>query len=261
MRSKRALILIGLLLATITTSGCLERASYWGSPGIYGSVLLSQGDEILIEVDFMEGAAPNAEALGQFRKEVEDITGKEVIIEYSDQNFTLSGSGEDYDFRMKGQKMDALAAIKSIGEKFRDHQNGLFPMMDKKQSIYVLYLGGEIVESEGGVPGMVFSADSICVFPEVLNSAHFGFIQREETRKNMETTILLHEFGHLLSLARRSDLREYWAERQGYDNHCSDPDCVMYWQMSWDGNRYDAYKNGYKHLCEDCMKELDSYRY
>jgi len=276
---KRTALLVSLLLVTLALSGCMGRTSYWGVPGIYGSVFLSEGEELVIEVDFMDGVEPIKGALEQFGGEVEKITGKDVRIE-DPRSFTYPDWKGAYDVSNESQIEEALTTIVRIGEKFRDNKNDLFPIMSDTVYLYVLYLDGKMAEEKGEIPGMVFSADSICVFPESLDSIHFGLDDihfgldsihfgvlwrkgKEVARENVETTVLLHEFGHLLGLARRPGLEGYQKLAPEHGKHCSNSSCVMYWRLSWaaTGNDYDHYLNDYKHFCDDCLVELDSYRY
>jgi hypothetical protein len=262
MARKKVALLVSFLLALMVLSGCVERPAYWGigNQGIFGSVFLSEGDTLVIEVDWVYGVEPDRDALGNFSGEVENITDKEVEIDLSDLVWIDSSSpirNSLGDYRLPKDEKELMAKIKDLGEGYRDHNNALFPTLSDTIYLYVIYLDGIVRRDDSFVPGMVFSPDAICIFPKVLDN-----LGASGQRQNLEVTILLHEFGHLLGLANRPGLEEYQNSEQ-LKNHCSNPSCVMFWNLTWgnDNEGYDDYKKGYKTLCGDCQAELDSYRY
>ncbi len=89
--------------------------------------------------------------------------------------------------------------------------------------IWISYLDGTSQEYPNAV-AVTASATSIVVFKIWLERREFLILGYSATR--FEASILIHEFGHVLSLVEicyQSDM-DYWAE----GNHSSNPESVMY---------------------------------
>lgn len=54
---------------------------------------------------------------------------------------------------------------------------------------------------------------------------------RRPSKSNLETTVVLHEMGHLLGLVNVGSEMVEPHEDESYDHHCDNEDCLMYWAI------------------------------
>ena len=49
----------------------------------------------------------------------------------------------------------------------------------------------------------------------------------------MESTVLEHEFGHLMGLVNLGTPEKITHQDVAHGNHCTDPNCLMYWEKEF----------------------------
>ena len=103
----------------------------------------------------------------------------------------------------------------------------------KEINIFVAYLPG--VYSEGkfvNLAGIQYTHNSFAIF--------------KQHASNVESSVLLHEFGHILGIADDSHSPGRKPSNPDRPDHCCNSDCVMFWVLSEKDQDFD----------EDCKKEI-----
>jgi predicted Zn-dependent protease len=132
--------------------------------------------KVLIEVDSAQGATYSQSALDELRDKIAQITGKETTYLISDQNIPLLGSADQ-------KTMEETINF------YRDFQN-----MEDVASLYILYAGNSVNESE---IGSTFMESGIIIFVDALEEL---ISPQDKNYSLFEYSTLLHEFGHQLGL-------------------------------------------------------------
>ena len=97
---------------------------------------------------------------------------------------------------------------------------------------YFLFLDGEYVGNTGDskVLGIAYGSTSMAIFEETVHQYSDDIIT-EPSRERLETTVLNHEFGHLLGLVNiGTDMVVNHQDTQ-HGHHCNDKDCLMYYTV------------------------------
>ncbi|MEP7238842.1 MAG: hypothetical protein ABI685_13280 [Ferruginibacter sp.] len=97
--------------------------------------------------------------------------------------------------------------------------------------INFLYVDGGYTEAN--VLGFAYRNTSMCLFGKTLydNSGGFG----QPSRLKLETTILEHEFAHLLGLVNLGSPMQVNHEDASHGNHCNNANCLMYYAAQTTG--------------------------
>ena len=200
-----------MLILILINSGCLESESP-PSLGDFAKSYLQGGKykRIIIEIDYVEGHRPSAQALDILRNRINlycDKPDGEVI--FQDAITTSQSQYTDDD-------------IRDLEDKHRNY--------DKTSSdivIYVLYLDGEY-KKDSNVLGIAYGPSSIAIFKEKIDSIAIPvWAINLVDSTDYESSVLVHEFGHLLALVNII----YKSERKhesAYQHHCIHEECVMY---------------------------------
>lgn len=97
--------------------------------------------------------------------------------------------------------------------------------------IYISYLKGNYLQGDlDGLAGLQYGDTSICMFVD-----HF--------RPEKEGAVLLHEFGHLINIAKD---REGPPGNPDRLNHCNNSNCVMFWTIGDSSGKMD----------DECRQEI-----
>lgn len=97
----------------------------------------------------------------------------------------------------------------------------------KQLSIYLLYTNGEYVNPR--ILGLAYQNTSAVIFGKLIRE-HSGRIGQPD-RTKLETTVLLHEMGHLLGLIDKGSEMQSDHRDDQHESHCSNPKCLMYYSI------------------------------
>jgi hypothetical protein len=218
MSRKLTLPIVGLvLIIALANSGCFEDESPPAGLGSHAKAYLSDSDydRILVEIDHVEGHEPSQQAKDTLINRLYSVCDKDDIIILPPKPFTSSRSTYSLD------------DIKNLEKEHRDYH-------DQKPDItaYILYLDGEYYDNENAL-GVAYGPSSIVIFKEKIDKIPIPIWGPAVglTTSDYETSVIVHEFGHLLSLVNIGYESERGHEDPGHDNHCTHEDCVMYYAI------------------------------
>jgi len=191
--------------------------------GSYNALYLSKYSPyktIVVEIDYQPGMEPTPEAVEAFKQQIEIYSGKEVLI-YINQDI------EDDEVPSVIRGDDLFKTTSMLQEQNRDYRTGWF---GGNITLYILYLDTVWQPEDQNYStrpasstkpysiGVTYAADSIIIFKGSL------------PRNGMETTILLHELGHIWGFSHTNESNNIMkAEFEVYKNGLSPDDVVETW--------------------------------
>ncbi|MDF1558008.1 MAG: hypothetical protein P1P80_07515 [ANME-2 cluster archaeon] len=167
-------------------------------PGGFDTLYLSKYspyDTIVVEVDYQPGMEPDPKAIAALKENIELYSHKHVVMHLSQDI-----GGEEVPLIVYGD--DIFNITTRLQKAHRDHRTG---WLGGNITLYIMYLDTvwqpdnsdysstmpayqyETISNVYSV-GVTYAADSMIIFKDAI------------TREDMETTILLHELGHVWGL-------------------------------------------------------------
>tara|TARA_Y100001980_G_C14556128_1_gene346541 strand:- start:7493 stop:8296 length:804 start_codon:yes stop_codon:yes gene_type:complete len=210
-------ILMILILSSASLSGCFSSEEIleerYGVPG--GLVLAcldsSQYKKLVVEVDYEENQKPTQETLDLMIERLESACEKEsVSYELYLTDFNHDGSWSDEEIRFKGRETRQKNAMD--GDELRFHL--MFP------SGY---------HSNENVLGVAVDATTVMVFNDRIKESEN--LIRRPSWQDIETSVTIHELGHLLGLVNLVYTSDVDHEDPDHPGHSSNEESVMYWAI------------------------------
>ena len=169
--------------------------------------------ELFLEIFYVEGLKPSATTLDNFESFLSERLNKPDGI-----------SMELKEIPSPGQAIYSIADIRGLEDEIRTAYN-----QDGIIRVFGLFLDGEYSENteNGSVLGVAYRNTSFVLFEETIK----GFSGRPLAPSTtvLETTVLDHEFGHLLGLVNAGTPLQSAHQDEPHGRHCTTEDCLMYW--------------------------------
>jgi len=122
-------------------------------------------------------------------------------------------------------------------------------------SIGVCILVVDAGYATSGVAGVAYRNTSIAVMGKSVQAASGGLGQPSRVR--MESTVLNHEFGHLLGLVNNGIGMVTPHADDAHKPHCNNKNCLMYYEIE-NGGFTDQFDNSIPQLDANCVNDLRS---
>lgn len=121
---------------------------------------------------------------------------------------------------------------------------------------WLFFVDGEYSKSTSSskVLGVAYGSSSVAVFEKTVNDFTGGL--NEPSAASLETTILNHEFGHVLGLVNNGTSMVSPHQDTGNSAHCSDTECLMYYKAETDVIVGDILGGGVPELDANCIADL-----
>ncbi len=197
-------------------------------------------EEIVIEYDYVSGYGPTKIGVDTLEEKIEEHTEKERIESVEDDIIDLQDTRVSYDKN----------TISELNEEYRDHERG-----GNTIPIHVLYLNGHWKKNRKAL-GLSKKPHSIVIFRDVVNS--FAGQSVSIHPDDVESSVLVHEFGHLLSLVGT----DYDSDHQAEDSyHCNEEagECVMAATVQFkDEEEQEPPPTDFCELCEEDLEHIKS---
>ncbi|MFP4001317.1 MAG: hypothetical protein ACLFSM_07735 [Thermoplasmata archaeon] len=191
--------------------------------------------KIIIEYDYIEGHEPESTAISELEKAIQTHTNKERIESIVDDQISPSESLPEYD----------SSDISRLKKKYQDHER-----QGNQITIHVLYLTG-LWEDNINALGLSKRPEQIVIFSSVIDN-----IESQEglDRGDIEAPVLVHEYGHLLSLVGLGYESDHEDDR--YLNHCDESagECVMAGSVEV---KEDMTESPPIEFCELCREDME----
>jgi len=123
-------------------------------------------------------------------------------------------------------------------------------------AVYVLFVDGGSTSdnSNGKVLGEAYQNTSIVIYESSIKGLSGGLTQPSHAK--LETTVLTHEFGHLLGLVNTGTNMVTSHQDTANGKHCSNQNCLMYWNVDTSNVIANLTNSGIPDLDSDCQNDL-----
>ncbi len=213
-------VLLALCFASTNLSGCFgnDFELFEKSRGIPGGLTLAclssaEFTSMVIEIDYDSGYAPESSSTDLLKTRLEDVCDKPdgIEIKLTETNFDHSGQWSAGDVREQAWE-----------QKSSDPQSGTTLFWQ------ALFPAGEYVDD--GVLGVAVDASTIVIFKDSVEDAK-GPIFGRPSAEEIENSVLVHEFGHLLGLVNLVYVSPVDHEDKDHPGHSNNEESVMYWAV------------------------------
>ena len=179
-----------------------------------------QYDALLVELQYMPGMRPNAESRDNLKEFLSTLLHKPGGIVFMEKEIP-SGNRDNY----------SLDQIRNLEDEHREFAPG-----DDELASYMIFLDAPFSGNSGdsNVLGVAYRPTSTAFFESTIQSFSGGPFQPSET--TLETTVMNHEFGHLLGLVNNGTPMTTDHQDEVHGAHCDVEDCLMYFSAETSDN-------------------------
>lgn len=191
---------------------------------------------LAIEVQYMKGFKPDDKSIINLR------------------NFLLQHLNKPKGISVVAKEIDpgAKRILNTKDVKAIEKDNRSMYSYGDQITVYILYTNGEFVNKK--VLGQAYKNTSIVIYGKAIEKNSGTF--RKRNRTDLETTILLHEMGHLLGLAKEGTIMYTNHIDSNHKSHCNDKDCLMYYGIDISEKTGPVIRKGVPELDKECSFDL-----
>ena len=215
---KSVATLFVMLMISAGLSGCFGEESKEVQRGIPGGLTLAclsddKYTSMVVEIDYEAGYMPEQSSTDLLKTRLEQVCDKPQGIEIflTETNFDHEGQWSASDVREKG---------------WNEKSNN--PQSDSTLYWQAIFPSGQYAND--GVLGVAVDASTIAIFGEAVDDAE-GPIFNRPSAEEIENSVLVHEFGHLLGLVNLVYQSPVEHEDEDHKGHSNNEDSVMYWAI------------------------------
>lgn len=167
-----------------------------------------QFTSLKIEIQYMPQYRPDDNAVNQVKNFLKGLVNKPDGLVITEAQISSLGKSPV-----------SLDDVISVENKYRaQYASG------KEIAVYVLFMDANYTDNR--VLGFAYRNTSICLFGKTINDNSGGIGQANRTQ--LLSTVLQHEFGHLLGLVNTGSSMQTNHEDNAHPGHCNNKNCIMY---------------------------------
>ena len=208
-------LLVIAIMLVLATPGCLdslkdELVSCDNVTGQcrYEILRANEYSSVHLEINYVTGNSPDSDALNLLKQRIKEVTDKSTV--------TVSQSS--FGSTQSSYTLEEILEIENE-ERSRFKSGNTFV-------IHILYLNGEYKDNDQTL-GLAYSGTSFVMFKEKIEDAAFLLI----SAKDIEKSVIVHEFGHLLGLVNNGYQSPHDHEDPQHPHHSNNEESVMYWAI------------------------------
>ncbi len=170
-------------------------------------------DTLFLELFYVDGLKPTDNTIANFQSFLENRLNKPGGIQM-----------ELKQIESPGQTVYSIQDIRDLEDDIRTAYND-----DNRITVSGIFIDGEYSENteNGSVLGVAYRNTSFVIFEETVQS--FSGQPLAPSTTVLETTVLDHEFGHLLGMVNAGTPMQTDHQDTEHGRHCTNEDCLMYW--------------------------------
>lgn len=215
------------------------------STGASANNLLSDNTykKTIVELAYVEGFEPTEEAKNNFKSFIEERTFKLNGVELHVKSIPVTGK-EVY-------TINDIVAIENQYRTYYNTQNII--------AVWVLFVNGKSSKDSDSsfILGTAYYNTSFVIFEETIRELSNGTFEPE--RSLLESSVIHHEFGHILGLTNLGTPLQTDHEDVDHPKHCNEESCLMYWAAETSqgiGNLFSS--NQIPKLDSQCIADLQA---
>lgn len=170
-------------------------------------------EKLIVEIQYMTGYEPTSQAVNNLEDFLKDRLNK----------------SQGIDLKLKEIPAEGLSSY-SIDDIIRLEEQHRQEFTHKKEiAAYFIFLDGEYSGNSGSnkTLGVAYYNTSMAIFEKTVKSLSDQIT--EPDRYKLETTVINHEFGHILGLVDIGSPMQTEHQDEPHGNHCDNSNCLMNW--------------------------------
>lgn len=173
-------------------------------------------EKLIVEIQYVSGYEPTAKSLDNLKTFLQQRLNKPEGISFV-QNAISS----------PGKSSFSLEEIRNIEKANRTQQAD-----GSTLAAYFLFADGDYSGNSGNskVLGIAYGGSSMVIFEKTIREFSGGITQPSAT--TLETTVINHEFGHVLGLVNNGTSMQDAHQDEAHGKHCNNKDCLMYYTVA-----------------------------
>ncbi|GJM29467.1 MAG: hypothetical protein DHS20C17_21020 [Cyclobacteriaceae bacterium] len=170
-------------------------------------------DKLVVEIQYVEGYKPTTVALNNLKDFLLSTVNKSAGIIFKESSIPSPGLAPY-----------SVDDIKSIEDQNRTEYNS-----GKSLAAYIFFADGDYNQNSGNskVLGIAYRNTSMAIFEATVHDLSDQLL--EPDREILESTIIHHEFGHVLGLVANGSTPQSDHQDVAHGHHCDVEECLMNW--------------------------------
>ncbi len=196
---------------------------------------------LIIELVYVEGFEPTTTAVNNFRNFLNDRIHKPNGITVESRSIPSPGESP--------YTTKEIAAI--------EEDNRTLYNTEDQIAIWMFFADGESEQNDEDsvVLGTAYRNTSFVIYEETIHG--YSDSRYEPNRGTLESTVINHEFGHILGLTNLGTPMTEDHEDPEHDKHCDVESCLMYWAAESSANLGNLFNAGtVPELDPKCLADL-----
>jgi len=213
----RNFLTCSFLTLLVAATGCHKESASFPNTNIVPNDFLSDKkyDKLIVEIQYVSGTAPAAATLDNLQIFLQQRLNKASGISIIQNSIPSTGKSEY-----------SVNDVENIEKASRTQTTS-----DKTLTAYFLFVDGDYASNSGNskVLGFAYGSSSVTILEKTIKGLSGGIGQPSVTA--LETTVLLHEFGHILGLVSNGTPITSDHQDVAHGKHCNDQNCLMYYSV------------------------------
>ncbi|RSC95565.1 membrane metalloprotease [Tenacibaculum singaporense] len=199
--------------------------------------------KMIVELAYVEGFEPTEEAKNNFKSFIEERTFKPNGVELYTKSIPATG-----------KEVYTINDVVTIENQYRTYYN-----TQNTIAVWALFVNGKSSKDSDSsfVLGTAYYNTSFVIFEETIRELSNGTFEPE--RSLLESSVIHHEFGHILGLTNLGTPLQTDHEDADHPKHCNEESCLMYWAAETShgiGNLFSS--NQIPTLDSQCIADLQA---
>ncbi|HXU26444.1 MAG TPA: peptidase [Bacteroidia bacterium] len=244
---KKSIILLSALFIMMGVNSSCKKTTVQSADNKVGpSDFLSQGKytNLIIEVNYVNGYQPTDESLNNLVAFLKQRINKPNGVGVIKKAISVSNTGSYYN----------LSQVQDI-----EYANRKMITTGSTLTAYIVYLDKPYegsASSQGKVLGINYQNSSIVMFENTI--AQFSGGVTQPSRSLLETTVVEHEFGHVLGLVNNGTGMQTAHQDTQNGKHCNNTACLMYYAVETSDVVQNLLGSSPPDLDANCLNDLRS---